>query len=109
MATNEPIRQRNNNNRTHNRPRIVKVLRRNRQHRRERQPNNDKDAVANRKNIDGNSKLAQVPRAVCRMPSFELPKEEEDDRNEIGDVERDSAERDDGEEGGGAADGNEAD
>ena len=43
------------------------------------------------------------------MPSFELPKEEEDDRNEIGDVERDSTERDDGEEGGGAADGNEAD
>jgi hypothetical protein len=43
------------------------------------------------------------------MPSFELPKEEEDDRNEVGDVERDSAERDDGEEGGGTANGNEAD
>jgi hypothetical protein len=104
LATNKPIPNRNTNHRPHQRPRVINRTRINRQHRRERQEDQNVHDIYQRKQIDRDAPAAELEGAVDRLPALQLADQHEEDRDPVRDVQRDGGEGDERIEGGGGGD-----
>jgi hypothetical protein len=76
MTPKEPIDKRSTENEQKDRSRVIHVLSRDRQVRRERQPDDDEDEEADSVDIDGVSPSSERERTPGRLPSPDLVDEE---------------------------------